>query len=129
MKKDEQDYEAICGRIRDAAERAGISQIRLSREAKVAHRLVWNIMRGKAKPRVTTVAKLGMVLNIPLEELLGRDPPPASVYQITGKPMQVVREDRPKSLTELIAEIARVSGIPKEKIAEVIAGLLGGGRT
>lgn len=87
---------AVCERVRSAVERAGITNIELSRRSGLSYRVIHSIMHGTTNPRMTTLAHIADAIGISLESLTGAPLSNAMAVREEG-----VSYGKPSALREL----------------------------
>lgn len=61
----------LCAKVREAVQRAGMSNIELSRRSGLSYRVIHSIMHATTNPRMTTLARIAEALGVSLENLTG----------------------------------------------------------
>lgn len=137
--------ETFADRLREAMDNAGVKQADLVRETGLDKGAVSSYLAGKYEPKQKAVAAMAKCLNVPELWLMGYDVPkaaePVAVPEPVTEPEQVnyTKNDvqalvmklaapntgKKEAVKAIVNEYApRISGIPEDKVNEVMARLL-----
>jgi len=105
--------EGFAERLRAARSSRGLTQVRLAELLGISPRVYNRWERGAATPKLDTIVRLAEILDVSLDELVGRKP--------LSQPAIVVRNHR---LHELYAQIDQLSDEDQQALIVLLDSLL-----